>query len=424
MPRERKSDLDRRLNGGLGGRLDAYFADLPRPPRDTLKRRAANWQVYAAVTGSAMAMVTGASAAIIGSGGVRGMLAAEAIASVLAAGPLASSRNNRLNAIKMATTGQAPSITPGGVVPLCSNVNTIQAGEWVTIYGSNLSNVTANWNNDFPLSLGGTSVTINGKSAYLMFVSPGQINVQDPDDQALGTVSVVVTTGAGSATSYVTLNQFAPSFSLLDSKHVAGIILRSDHSGAYAAGTYDILGPTGKSLGYPTVAAKAGDNIELFAVGFGPTTPTVLAGHLFSGAAPIQNSLSLYINGVFVKPTFVGLSNAGIYQINLTIPSGGLGEGDVPIFTIIGGLQTQPAIVISLQNAFAIGGGFGGGGGTGGGGGGTFVSPGPIFFSSGGGGTGTGSGGFGGTGGGSGGGGSDRRHRRKPYDPKMKFPPK
>jgi uncharacterized protein (TIGR03437 family) len=417
MPRERKPDLDRRLNG----RLDAYFAELrARPLRETLKRRAANWQVYAAVTGSAMAMATGASAAIIGSG-ARGILAAEAVASVLAAGPLANPRNNRLNAVKSAATGQAPSIAPAGVVPLCSNVNTIQAGEWVTIYGANLANVTASWNGDFPLSLGGTSVTINGRSAYLMYVSPGQINLQAPDDMALGTVAVVVTTGAGSATSYVTLDQFAPSFSLLDSKHVSGIILRADHSGAYGAGTYDLLGPTGKSLGYPTVAAKAGDNIELFAVGLGPTTPTVPAGQVYSGAAPIDNNLSLYINGAFVKPTFVGLSSAGIYQINLTIPSGGLGQGDVPIFAMIGGLQTQPGIVISVQNSFV-----GGGGGTvgTGGGGGTFVPPGPIFFSGGTGFGGTGGGTGGGSGGGSGGGGSDRKHRRKPYDPKLKFPPK
>ena len=95
--------------------------------------------------------------------------------------------------------------------------------------------------------------------------------MQAPDDPALGSVAVVVTTGSGSTTSYVTLNTFAPSFSLLDSKHVSGIILRKDHSGAYGGGTYDIIGPTGNSLGYPTVAAKPGDSLELFAVGFGPS---------------------------------------------------------------------------------------------------------------------------------------------------------
>ncbi|MBZ5608563.1 MAG: hypothetical protein LAP38_09910 [Acidobacteriia bacterium] len=76
--------------------------------------------------------------------------------------------------------------------------------------------------------------------------------------------------------------QLAPSFLLLDAKHVTGIIIRSDGSGAYGGGTYDILGPTGNSLGYATVTAKAGDSVELFGVGLGPTSPAVPAGQAFS----------------------------------------------------------------------------------------------------------------------------------------------
>ena len=48
-------------------RLEVHFATLRAPSlKDVLKRSAGNWQMYAAVTGSAMAMATGASAAIIG----------------------------------------------------------------------------------------------------------------------------------------------------------------------------------------------------------------------------------------------------------------------------------------------------------------------------------------------------------------------
>jgi hypothetical protein len=51
----------------LDNRLNAYFSALnSRPAADALKRSTANWQYYAAVTGSAMAMATtNASAAII-----------------------------------------------------------------------------------------------------------------------------------------------------------------------------------------------------------------------------------------------------------------------------------------------------------------------------------------------------------------------
>src|SRR6185312_10962954 len=142
---------------------------------------------------------------------------------------------------------------------------------------------------DFPQSLGGASVTVNGKPAYLMYASPTQINLQAPDDTATGSVSVVVTTPNGSATAGATLSQYAPSFMLVASPDgtpfVSGVITRSDGSGAYGGGAYDLLGPTGKSFGYPTVAAKAGDMVSLYAVGFGPTTPMVLAGQAWSGAA-------------------------------------------------------------------------------------------------------------------------------------------
>jgi uncharacterized protein (TIGR03437 family) len=241
-----------------------------------------------------------------------------------------------------------PSIAPGGIVPLDGTSGTIQSTEWVSIYGTNLASSTVTWNGNFTTSLASTSVTINGKGAYLSYVSPTQINLQAPDDTTTGPVHVVVTTAVGTATSTVTLAQFAPSFLLLDSKHVAGIILRSDGSGAYGGGTYDIIGPTGSSLGYATVAAKAGDSVVLFGVGFGPTNSVVPAGQAFSGASPTTDPVNLLVSNVSVKPTFAGLSSAGLYQMNLTVP-GGLGAGDVSLVATVGGVQTPPSVVISLK---------------------------------------------------------------------------
>ena len=242
----------------------------------------------------------------------------------------------------------APSITPGRIVPIFSDVNTIQPGEWVSIFGMNLAGSTASWNGTFPVSLAGTSVTINGKAGYLIYVSPTQINLQAPDDTTTGPVPVVVATAGGHASSTVTLAQFGPSFSLFDTTHVAGIILRPDGSGTQGGGTYDILGPAGNSLGYPTVAAKPGDIVELFGVGFGPTSPAVAAGQAFSGAAPAVNPLYLLIDGVRVTPSFAGLSSAGLYQINMTVPPG-LGTGDLSLVAGVGAAVTPAGTVISLQ---------------------------------------------------------------------------
>jgi len=263
-----------------------------------------------------------------------------------------------------------------------------------------------------------------------------------------------VTTAAGTATSIVTLSEFSPSFDLLQTGHVAGIILRADGSGANGGGSYDILGPTGNSLGYPTVAAQAGDIVELFAVGFGPTTPAVLAGAPFTGAAPTNNKVSLYVNNVAVKTIFVGLSSAGLYQINLIVPYG-LGQGDVPIQASVAGIQTQAGVLFSLQVPVAVGGttwvgaGSGGGAGFGSGGGAGFGTAGGAGGGTGGGagggtGGGTGGGAGGGTGGGAGGGsgggtdggggggsaggsgggtGAALLRSGKPYEPRLRFTP-
>ena len=459
MGTSRKSTLDRRL--------DAYFASLRSSPlKDALKRSAANWQIYAAMTSSAIAMATSSSAANIGAA-VRAVPSDRAASLLAATQRLVNPNLPFISAIRSAMArqratdrplnnapaqpdqgnpAQAPAISPNGIAPIYGVPGAIQPGEWVTIYGTNLASETVSWNGDFPTTLGGTRVEINFNAAYLMFVSPNQINLQVPDETARGTVAVIVTTAAGSATSMVTLNEYAPSFCLIDTQggsgYVAGIIVRSNGKGAYGGGTYDILGPTGSSFGYPTVAAQPGDAVELYAVGFGPTHPGVPAGTPFSGAAPIGSRLALYINNIKVKPTFVGLSGAGLYQINLVIPPG-LGEGPVPLQVDVGGLQTQPNVVFSLESAISpypvsSTGGFGGffgsyipvfpfipsstnigtpgmgngtGTGTGGGGGGT-----------GGGGTGGGTGGGGGSGGG--GTGASAKPIKKPYTPKLHFPTK
>jgi uncharacterized protein (TIGR03437 family) len=252
------------------------------------------------------------------------------------------------NRIRLLTPGTVPTINQNGVVPVFSRVPVIQPGSWVSIYGSNLATGSFTWNGDFPTSLGGISVSIDNEPAYLWFVSATQINLQVPDDITTGIVSVVVNTTFGTAASTVTLAQYGPSFSLLDGTHAAGIILRSNGSGAYGGGIYDILGPTGASLGYPTVAAKVGDTLELFGVGFGPTTPAVPAGKAFSSAAPTTSPVTITIGGMNANVAFAGITEAGLYQFNLTIPPN-TGSGDQPLLATVNGIQTPAGPVVTVQ---------------------------------------------------------------------------
>jgi uncharacterized protein (TIGR03437 family) len=252
------------------------------------------------------------------------------------------------NRIRILTPGTPPAITSGGIVPNDGTVSAIQSGSWISIFGSDLASGTALWNGDFPQSLVGTSVTIDNRSAYLWYVSPQQINLQVPDDAATGFVEVVVTTASGSASSTVALATAAPSFSLLgDGLHVAGEIVTPDGSGAYGGGVYDLVGPT-DTFSFPTRPVKAGETLILYGVGFGPTTPKVAAGQPYSGAARTNNPVTVTIGGVSAPVAFAGITEAGLYQLNVTIPAN-TGSGDQALQAAVNGVQTSHGPVVTVH---------------------------------------------------------------------------
>src|SRR5205823_3426155 len=122
--------------------------------------------------------------------------------------------------------------------------------------------------------------------------------------------------------------------------------LTPDGSGAYAAGAYDLLGPTG-GFSFSTRPAKKGEIVELYGTGFGPTNPPVPAGQPFSGAAPTTNPITVTIGGV--SQTVTGyVVGAGLYQLNVTIPAN-VASGDIPLQASVGGILTPDTVRISVQ---------------------------------------------------------------------------
>ena len=102
--------------------------------------------------------------------------------------------------LKPASTVNRPAIAKtAGVVNGASFQAGICAGSWVTIQGTKLANSSRTWrtseivNGKLPTQLDGVNVQINGKPAYVEYISPTQINVQAPSDTALGPVNVQVT---------------------------------------------------------------------------------------------------------------------------------------------------------------------------------------------------------------------------------------
>jgi uncharacterized protein (TIGR03437 family) len=211
----------------------------------------------------------------------------------------------------------------------------ITTGSWVAVFGANLAPVgdSRQWNTSteivngaFPTSLDGTSITVNGKNAAVAFISPTQVNIQTPDDTAVGPVQVVISTTAGGASASFTSNyaQFAPGLFLATPSYLA--VQHAD--GSYVGG-------------YPgSTPAKPGEVITLWGTGFGPASPPVPAGRVFTGASKLLNDVTVMIGAQPAIVDFAGVVGAGLVQINVRVPSS-INNGDAAVRATVNGLSTQ-----------------------------------------------------------------------------------
>ena len=92
---------------------------------------------------------------------------------------------------------------------------------------------------------------------------------------------------------------------------------------------------------------KAGETLILYGVGFGPTDPAVPAGKVFSGSATTHTPVSITIGGVSASVAFAGITQAGLYQFNLTVPASG--SGDQAVQATVNGVQTQAGPLLTVQ---------------------------------------------------------------------------
>ena len=96
-----------------------------------------------------------------------------------------------------------------------------------------------------------------------------------------------------------------------------------------------------------TAAVKAGDILEIYGTGFGPTTPSVTPRLVFSAADPTANTVTVKIGGVSATVLWAGVTAAGLYQINVTVPSG-LTAGDNSFVASVGGYTTQSTALLRV----------------------------------------------------------------------------
>lgn len=89
------------------------------------------------------------------------------------------------------------------------------------------------------------------------------------------------------------------------------------------------------------VFTKAGDAIVLYGVGFGPVSPNTPAGQIVQKANSLALSLEISIGGVAVTPACLAPNYTGLYQFNITIPSGVSGVAPPLMFRLDGYAAAQ-----------------------------------------------------------------------------------
>jgi uncharacterized protein (TIGR03437 family) len=234
----------------------------------------------------------------------------------------------------------------------------IAQNSWTEIHGTNLVPATTPssgviWNSApefaqgrMPTQIGGLSVTVNGKPAFIYYFcssvtsaacADDQINILTPLDTTTGNVNVVVTSATGTTAPFIAnMVTRAPSLFRFDT---AGHIVATHLD-------YSLIGPASLYPGAST-PAKPGESIVVYGTGFGLPTGTINPGSS-SQSGSLATLPVCTVGTDQAAVAFAGLVGPGLFQLNLTVPTTAA-KSDDPITCTYAGSSTQPGNLLTVQ---------------------------------------------------------------------------
>jgi uncharacterized protein (TIGR03437 family) len=238
------------------------------------------------------------------------------------------------NSVVRQLQGALPVVSANGVVNAASFASQISPGALATVFGINFALRNASANAPLPLSLAGISVSVNGQSAPLLYVTPTQANFQVPWETAQGSATVTVNVNGGASNS-VTVPVLGAAPGLFSTSSGHAVVQNSDFT-----------------LNDPSNPAKVGSTIVAYLSGSGPVSPAVAdgaatpLGPLVSATSPS----SATIGSSTAQVAFAGLAPGfvGLVQVNIVVPSD-LQTGDYPLAIMIGNETSNSATVSVTQ---------------------------------------------------------------------------
>jgi minor extracellular serine protease Vpr len=234
-----------------------------------------------------------------------------------------------LSASYTATGRLQPTIASSGVVNAANFSQGVAPGSYVAVFGNNLAQTTRSYNTPYlPLAIDQVSVSFDAPGVsvpgHLVFVSPGQVNVQIPWELAGQSSAQMKVSLANSSGALYTLPLagYSPAFF-----EIQGIAAALDETNRVVTAANPVA---------------QGHVVQLFANGLGPVTNQPLSGDPAPSATLAETTTTpiVTIGGKNAQVLFSGLTpgNAALYQMNVVVPN--TGTGSQPITVSIGNLQS------------------------------------------------------------------------------------
>jgi len=233
----------------------------------------------------------------------------------------------------------APVIPSNGIVSTASFAagQPVAPGELISIFGTNLSGGQSPAGAGvLPTSLAGTEVAVGSQSGPsagvfaalpLYYASGGLVNAVVPYEVSVNTNQQILLQW-GSA--------YAPPVYVDVAAAAPGIFAITDLSG-------NLIGANN-----PAAAAQV---IVIYCTGLGAVTPSVADGNGSPALAYVQNPVTVTIGGQSITNlVYAGLTPgvAGLYQINVAVPSGLAAGDNVPV-SIGAANQASNQVVLSVR---------------------------------------------------------------------------
>ncbi|HWB85333.1 MAG TPA: hypothetical protein VG675_14415 [Bryobacteraceae bacterium] len=244
---------------------------------------------------------------------------------------------------KVSANSTAPLVVTGSVVnPASWTANApVAPGGFLSIFGSNLATGSSSAAVlPFLPQMGGTRVLMGNEPLPLQYTGSGQINALVPYDVPVNSTQQLVVERNG-------VSYSLPETVLVSAAQPA--VFTQDQSGKGAGAIVVVKADGTQFLNTSATPAGSGDALEIFCTGLGAVTPAVPAGSAAPASPPATtvNAVSVQIGGQTVTPFFAGLAPgfAGLYQVNILVPTGIPAAVDVPLVLSVAGVHSPPVTV-------------------------------------------------------------------------------